>query len=229
MSVRIGPVVADDDVLLLNSAAKVRSPLPSAAPRFPRPTAAKYVRRADILLSDESRRRRGCHVNSPRRRVAAAPSWLARGGRTRKGGSVTGTYGPGSRLRRGRDVDSPRRRVGRRRAARRKDKPRSTWMVHGRVAAPPRLPRGYSAEARDDAGDRQSETPKKNQTRNPSSSMEEHLLETVALRTQFARLSSAESKTCKCARRLGLGTIKIVRVRDVCVCRRSIRGPGVCL
>ena len=33
-----------------------------------------------------------------------------------------------------------------------------TWMVGGRVAAPPRLPRGYSAEARDNAGDRQSET-----------------------------------------------------------------------
>ena len=31
-------------------------------------------------------------------------------------------------------------------------------MVRGRVAAPPRLPRGYSAEARGDAGDRQSET-----------------------------------------------------------------------
>ena len=36
---------------------------------------------------------------------AVAPSWIVRGGRTREGGSVAGTYGPGSRLRRGCDVD----------------------------------------------------------------------------------------------------------------------------
>ena len=50
---------------------------------------------------------------------------IVRGGRTREGGSVTGTCGSGSRLRRGRDVDTPRR----------------------RVAATPRPPRGHSVEA----------------------------------------------------------------------------------
>ena len=55
-------------------------------------------------------RRRSYDVEIPWRRLAAIPSQIVRGGRTREGGSVTGTYGSGSRLRRDHDVEVPRRR-----------------------------------------------------------------------------------------------------------------------
>ena len=76
---------------------------------------------------DEPRRRRGRgrgYSVETGRGDAAAAGRIVRGGRTREGGSVTGTCGSGSRLRRGRDVDTPRR----------------------RVAATPRPPRGHSVE-----------------------------------------------------------------------------------
>ena len=66
---------------------------------------------------------------------AAAASRILRGGRTREGGSATGTSGPGSRLRRGRRADipiarrrgTPRRR--RRRVSRQMDHPRRRRRV----------------------------------------------------------------------------------------------------
>ena len=70
--------------------------------------------RASVDLSEEtgSRRRRGCDVDIPRRRVAAT-TWIVRGGasRRRRGRDVDLSEETGSRRGRGRDVDIPRRRV----------------------------------------------------------------------------------------------------------------------
>ena len=62
-------------------------------------------------FSDESRRRRGCRVDMPRRRVAAPPR-LRRGdsAETSRGGAATWMFRE-DESRRGRDADMPRRRV----------------------------------------------------------------------------------------------------------------------
>ena len=66
---------------------------------------------ARIFRGPGARRRRGRDVDIPWKRIAATPSRIVRGSRSREGGSVAGTYGPGSRRRRGRDVDIPWKRI----------------------------------------------------------------------------------------------------------------------